>query len=298
MELVDTIVIGGGPAGLSAALLLGRCRRRVIVFDEGRPRNEKSRAVHAYLGLEGIPPLELLSRGREELAKYPSVSFTRAKVTGAAREEPHFKVTLASGDQFLTRTLLVATGIIDKLPTVEGIEQYYGTSVHQCPYCDGWESSDRKLGVLGAGDDAAELALELLIWSPEVTIFLRGESPSEPLIKKLSAKGIVIEAARPLAVYGSEEALAGIQLEGGRRIACEHLFLISTQVQHDSFIEGLGCDLNPEGKADCPFEGSTDVPGLFVAGNASKGLQLALIAAAEGLRAAHEINTYLLDRDG
>lgn len=143
-EVVDAIVVGGGPAGLSGAILLGRCRRSVLVFNEGRPRNQRARRVHAYLGLLDVSPAELLALGKTELSHYPGVAFFHESVGSISREAGTFRVKLRTGREFRSRSLLFfAPGIIDRLPELPGLDEYYGTSVHVCPYCDGWESSDQ-----------------------------------------------------------------------------------------------------------------------------------------------------------
>jgi len=296
-EIVDTIIVGGGPSGLSGALLLGRCRRSVLVFDEGRPRNEKSRAVHAYLGLQDVAPVELLSLGRKELLRYPRVSFFRESVASAVRDGDTFRITLSSGLGFRSRSLLIATGIIDRLPELPGIKEFYGTSIHLCPYCDGWESSDQRIGVFGSGDEAAELALEMLIWSARVVLFIDGDMPNDDLCRTLKRKGVDVIVSPATEFCGSDGVLGGVILQDGRRVECDRIFLVAAQIQQTDLIQRFGFEVTCGGKADCANGGATDIPGLFIAGNAAGGLQLAMVAAAEGLQAAHGINSYLLDLD-
>ena len=296
-EILDAIVVGGGPAGLSGALLLGRCRRRVALFDEGRPRNEASPAVHAFLGHEGIPPLALLERGREEVASYPNVALYKERVVEIQRSEGSFRVFAQSGSEFRARGLLIATGLIDRLPEVEGMEQYYGHSVHQCPYCDGWESADTALAATGSGDNVAELALELLLWSSDVSLFLNGEPPDHDLLAKLKRRGIRLFFSPPAKLMGTGKKISGVELADGTTVPCKALFLVAAQIQHDDFAEKLGSKLVGESKVDCDGEGRTGTPGLFVAGNVTQGLQLAMVAAAEGLKAAAAINDWLMDID-
>lgn len=296
-EILDAIVVGGGPAGLSGALLLGRCRRRVALFDEGRPRNEASPAVHAFLGHEGIPPLALLERGREEIAAYPSVALYQERVVEIQRSEEGFRVFTQSGSEFRARGLLIAAGLIDRLPEVEGIQEYYGHSVHQCPYCDGWESADTALAAMGSGDEAAELALELRLWSADVSLFVDGEPPGRDLLAKLKRRGVPVFFSPPAKLVGQDKEITGVELADGTTVPCEALFLVAAQIQHDDFVEKLGSKLVGESKVDCDGEGRTDTPGLFVAGNVTQGLQLAMVAAAEGLKAAAAINDWLMDVD-
>lgn len=297
VKKVDAIVVGGGPAGLSGAMLLGRCRRSVLVFDEGRPRNEKSRAVHAYLGVHDVAPSELLSRGRKELQNYPRVSFFHESVAGVIHEEDTFRVVLLSGMEFRSRSLLLATGIIDRLPELPGLKDFYGKSIHLCPYCDGWESSGQRIAVMGSGDEAAELALEMLIWSSRIVLFIDGDVPSDGLRQRLAARQVTVEMSAVTGFLGHDGDLRAVTLQDGRQVECDRMFLVASQVQHDDFIQRFGFGITEEGKADCGNGGETGVPGLFIAGNAAKGLQLAMVAAAEGLHAAHGINNFLLSLD-
>ena len=293
----DTIIVGGGPAGLSGALLLGRCRRKVLLFDEGRPRNEASPAVHAFLGHEGIAPLDLLERGRDELARYPNVASYKRRVENIEKEPGFYKVIADDNSEFRSRALLIATGLIDHLPRVDGIEDFYGHSVHQCPYCDGWENAGMTLGAMGAGNQAAELALELLLWSDDVSLFVNGDAPAPELVGKLERRGVKVFADPPVRLAGEAKRLSAVELADGTRVACDALFLLSKQTQHDDFAERLGCELVDGSQVHCDGDGRTSMPGLFVAGNATEGLQLARVAAAEVLKAAAAIYLWLLDSD-
>src|SRR5690242_9270431 len=142
-EILDVIIVGGGPAGLSAALILGRCRRRAVVFDFGEPRNARSRALHGYLTRDGIAPSEFLKIGREQLAPYDTIEFRPGKVAHVKREEGCFTAILESGERVSARTLLLASGVVDELPQIAGFRQFYGVSAHTCPFCDGWEHRDQ-----------------------------------------------------------------------------------------------------------------------------------------------------------
>jgi thioredoxin reductase len=152
---VDVVIAGGGPAGLSAALLLGRCLRSVIVCDAGRPRNERSPAMHGFLGHDGISPADFIQRGRDQLKLYTTISLVSGTIDEVIPEDGSFRVITETGIEWNSRSVLIATGLLDRLPEVPGIERYYGTSVHHCPFCDAWENRGRRIGVVG-GDEAAE----------------------------------------------------------------------------------------------------------------------------------------------
>src|SRR4051812_46886011 len=170
----DVIIVGGGPAGLNAALVLGRCRRSVLVFDSGKPRNGVSRALHGYLSREGISPLELRRLGRDQLSHYPTVEFRDETIVSAKPQENGFEVSTLGGERAYSRQLLLATGRIDAVPEKPGFREFYGRGVYHCPYCDGWEYRDRPLVVYGGAQSAVDLALELLTWSAEVTVCADG----------------------------------------------------------------------------------------------------------------------------
>src|SRR5215470_11970315 len=171
--MFDVIVVGGGPAGLSAALMLGRCRRHVLLCDLRQPRNRRSRALHGYLTRDGVAPSELNNLGRRELAAY-DIELRCTGVTSARREADHFQVALGTGAEEAARYLLIATGVIDDLPAISGFEACYGQSIFHCPYCDGWECRDRRLAAFGRGSKAEGLALALRTWSRDVVLCTNG----------------------------------------------------------------------------------------------------------------------------
>src|SRR6185503_11154078 len=152
-KLFDVIIVGAGPAGLSAAQILGRCRRRVLVCDSGHPRNAASHALHGYLTRDGIAPGEFLEIGRIQLLRYTTVELRSTSVTEARRVNKLFEITLQSGERLTSRKLLLATGVVDDLPLLEGLQGFYGTSVFHCPYCDGWEIRDQPLAIYGRGEN-------------------------------------------------------------------------------------------------------------------------------------------------
>src|SRR6266700_2734250 len=177
--MYDVVIVGAGPAGLSAALWLGRCRRSVLLCDSGQPRNAASQALHGFLTCDGIAPAAFLRLAREQLHQYSSIELREVAVVDARREPDHFTVTLRDQSQVTTRILLCTTGMIDELPPIEGIEPLYGTSVFHCPYCDGWEVRDQPLAIYGRGERGKLLALRLTQWSADLVLCTDGPSDLE-----------------------------------------------------------------------------------------------------------------------
>jgi thioredoxin reductase len=297
-ESYDVIIAGAGPAGLNAALVLGRCRRRVAVFDTGHPRNANSHGVHNFLSRDGIDPHELLRLGREQLAPYSSVTMRQVGVTDARRLDGHFAVTLADGTRLTARKLVLATGVVDDIPDVPGVRELYGRCVHHCPYCDGWEHRDQALAIYGKGHDGAGLALELLCWSHDLVLCTDGDGNlSEKDRERLRIHGIGVREERITCLRGENGNLACIEFEGGETLARDAMFFSTPQSQHSDLPARLGCEFTADGAVRTDSHEATNVPGLYVIGDASRRAQFAIIAAAEGAIAATAINTRLLEED-
>jgi thioredoxin reductase len=291
--VLDVIIVGAGPAGLSAALMLGRCRRRVLVCDCQQPRNRASRGLHGYLTRDGIEPLELLRLGREELCRY-DIEVLCARVVGAVRDDEHFEVMLESGLRRTARTLLLATGVRDRLPAVPGLEECYGISVHHCPYCDGWESRDKKLVVFGRHGAAAGLALSLKTWSDDVTICSNGKAAIGLVHRRqLSAHDIHIHETRIVRLEHADGYVRSIVFASGESLPCDAVFFATGQSPQSDLTDRFGCKLTRAGSVKTDHLGQTHVPGLYVVGDASRDVQFAIVAAAEGAKAAVAINKAL-----
>ncbi len=217
--MLDCIIVGGGPAGLSAALILGRCRRRVLVCDAGRPRNLRAAAMHGFLTRDGIAPLDLLSIAREQLTAYPDVEVRTAEVTNAQFADGAFQIGLKTGEQFTSRTLILATGVTDELPQVVGLDQLYGKSVFHCPYCDGWEWRERPLAVYGRGDSGAGLTATLSNWSRDLVLCTDGPHElSDEKQRALVEIGAKIITDRIERLEGEAGQLKSIYFVGDRRL--------------------------------------------------------------------------------
>ena len=295
----DVVIVGAGPAGLSAALILGRCRRSVVVFDTGRPRNASSHALHGYLTRDGIEPSEFLRLSRQELGKYQTVSVRDEEVTAAdCRPGEGFVVTLASGETVASRKLLLATGVVDNLPDIPGFRELYGRSLFHCPYCDGWELCDRPIAIYGRGARGVGLSLELTAWSRDLVLCTDGPGEIEPDDRaRLERNGIAVREDRVSRLESSVGKLSAIVFDTGARLERHALFFTTGQYQRSDLLERLGCHFNDKGTVRTGKYETTHLPGLFVAGDASRAVQWVVVAAAEGAEAAFAINTDLLKED-
>ena len=293
---VDIAVVGGGAAGLSAALVLARARRRVMVIDASSPRNGPAAHMQGFLSRDGLPPSELLALGREEIRAYGGLlcegTVGRIVNTGAG-----FDVELSDGNALSARRLLLATGLRDDLPDIPGLQERWARDVLHCPYCHGYEVRDRKLGVLGGSPAAVRYAQIVRQWSEDVVYLTPRETlvPSERI--QLAARGIAIAEGNAQRVLVDDDQLTGVELDGGRTIACEALFVPPRFVPHNELLVGLGCELDPVGWPTTDDTGLTTVPGVWVAGNLSDPRAQVITAAGEGSAAAIAINADLVEED-
>ncbi|HEX6818697.1 MAG TPA: NAD(P)/FAD-dependent oxidoreductase [Ktedonobacterales bacterium] len=295
----DIVIVGAGPAGLSAALVLGRCRRNVLVCDSGHPRNAASHGVHCFLSRDGIKPHELLRLGREELRPFECVTLReRCHVSDASVAGDGFIVTLESGSHVTCRKLLLATGVVDDVPRIPGFGETYGSCVHHCPYCDGWEHRDRVIAIYGAGHSGAGLSLELTQWSDSVRLCTDGDTSLSQRDRALLARhDIPVYEERIVCLDESDGHLHAIQFADGTKLPCDAMFFSLLEHQRSDLPAKLGCTFTPDGAVMTNQNEATNVPGLYVAGDASRRAQFAIVAAAEGAMAAEAINRSLLRDD-
>lgn len=294
----DCLIVGGGPAGLSGALMLGRCRRSVLLCDAGRPRNAQSAGLHGYLTRDGIRPTEFLQLANKEVRQYPTVEFHQGEIVDVKRTPAGYTATDAGGRQFSARKLLLATGVVDELPRIEGLHELYGRSVHHCPYCDAWEWRDQPLAVHGRGEAGSALALALTVWTDDVVLCTDGPSGlSEKEEENLTRAGIEVREDPVARLEGRDGLLERVVFLEGEPLPRRALFFCSAQHQRSDLAAKLGARFNDKGAVDTGTCESTNVPGLYVAGDSSKEAQFVIVAAAEGAEAGMAINKALLKDD-
>jgi len=285
--LFDVIIIGAGPAGLSAALCLGRCRRHVLICDSGRPRNASSHGIHGLLTHEGLAPAEFLRLGREQLGLYPTIEYRSMAIIDATRETNSFTVTLADHQRARSRALLLATGVVDELPPIAGIEEFYGTSVFNCPFCDGWEVRDQPLAVYGSGKQGWDLALQLLPWSRDLVLCTDGPGGLNARERGiLLSRNIVLREERLAGLRGADGQLEQILFATGELLARHALFFRTKTYQQIDLAANLGYDASSE------EDPKTIVPGLYLAGDVF-GSHWVAGAVADGAEVAMTIHADL-----
>jgi thioredoxin reductase len=300
MDSYDVVVVGGGAAGLSAALMLARARRSVLVVDAGEPRNAPAAGVHGFLSRDGISPAELTRIARDEVRGYGGHVVDGRAVAGA-RDGDGFAVTLGDGSVVGCRKLLVTTGLVDELPDVPGVRERWGRDVLHCPYCHGWENRDQAIGILATGPFAVHQALMFRQWTPDVILLVHTQpDPDEADAERLDARGIRTALGEVTALEVHEDRLTGARLRDGRVIPLQALVVAPRFTARSDFLATLGLEPTPHPQGAfiaADPSGLTAVPGVWVAGNVSDLRAQVLAAAAGGAAAAVAINTELIEED-
>lgn len=292
----DVTVVGGGPAGLSAALWLARYLHKVVVIDSGDPRNWETRGINGFLGHQGIRSPELRAIGREEGAEY-GVEFLSGIVDTAENETGElFSIQLRDETVIESRRILLAIGIKDVWPAIPGLGDCYGETVHVCPDCDGYETRDKKTVVVGRGRKAVGMALALTTWTKQIVICSNGQPPdiSQKLLDQLKALNIPVLDQSITCVLSKDKEIRGLELEGGMSLDCERLYFAIGQFPADDLGAQLGCKRDELGRLVVDARNHTSVKNVYAAGDVAGGVQLAIVAAASGAVAASAIHHSLL----
>ncbi len=290
----DVVIVGGGAAGLSAALVLGRARRTVAVVDAGSPRNAPAEHLHGFLSRDGMPPSELLSVGRAEVAVY-GVEVLEDSVVGV---DFGFYVRLASGATLKARRVLFATGLRDELPDLPGIKERWGRDVHVCPYCHGWEVRDQPIGVIGTSAMSVHHALLIQRWSDDVVYFPQSFEPSPTEATQLAAVGVRLVPGEVAGVEVSDDRVTGVRLDSGEVVPRSAVFLRPPfGSPADPLLHALECEFDETGFVRTDASGRTTAWGIWAAGNVADQRAAVITAAGDGFAAAVAINTDLLEED-
>ncbi|MEU4807380.1 NAD(P)/FAD-dependent oxidoreductase [Actinosynnema sp. NPDC023587] len=293
----DAVVIGAGAAGLNAALLLARARRRVAVVDNGQPRNAPAAHMHGFLSRDGMPPAAFLEAGRAEAVGYGAVMVDAAVETSLPADGGGFTALLDNGGTLHARSLVVATGLRDELPEIPGVHDRWGRDVVHCPYCHGYEFRDQAIGVLGTSPGAVFHAQMLRQWSPDVVLFAHTLDLSAEDRERLDARGIVVVEGSVAAVAVQDDAVRGVELADGSSVPRSGVFVVPRMVPRDALLRGLGCAVGEDGWVSVDRHGQTSVPGVWAAGNVIDPRAQVVTSAGMGSAAGFALNIDLVQRD-
>jgi len=294
----DVVIVGAGPAGLSAALVLGRACRKVLLCDNETPRNWASKAIYGFLTRDGMTPADFRKAARLELQRYRNITRAKAEVSDVRKlEDGTFEVRVAQRT-VRSRKLLIATGVVDQLPEIAGIEAFFGTSVFQCPYCDGWELRGAPVAVYGKAQSALEIARSLTGWTDDIALCTHGRTTLSAGDRHSLHRNNIRIFEKPItALRGVGGKLEAIEFQDGGVLERSALFFDTTCTGRSKLAVSLGCQFNRRGGIRCGQYEATSVAGVFVAGNVVKDVQLSIVAAGEGARAAFGINRALTRED-
>jgi len=292
----EVVVIGAGPAGLSAALNLVRARRMTHVLDSNRPRNAATFLAHGFVTRDGIPPLELRRLGREELEAYPEASFEKALVTSVTRSADGFEVAFGA-TSVTAQAIVISTGLSEKFPALPSLRQFYGTTIHSCVECDAYEYADKPIALIGETDDLAERAIVISQWSRDLIVFTNGVGVvTDAEEAALVSRGIRVDRREIADVAGDRTGLTGVTLADGETVPRVAAFVRPIYSPNLAYVSSLGLDTDADGYVVVDGSGRTSVPGVYAAGDStSPGPQQLIVAAGAGAKVAAALNRDLLN---
>ncbi len=292
-EDFEVAIVGGGPAGLSAALVLGRCLRRVVLFEGGEHRNAAARIVHGFMTRDGVAPEELRRLALAEIAGYRTVDIRRGQVTAASREDRSFRLEIAGGRTVRCQVLLLATGLCDVLPEIPGARALFGERLFHCPYCDGWELRGQPLAAIAQPDDrGGQFGLVLSQWTSDLVLFGSAGKLSAEMSSRLAVRGVPVDDRRPVALERDGDGVR-VRLADGNSLWRRAVFFHLGAYQRSDLARSLGARMDEQGGVDVDRKCATSVDGLYVAGDSSRDVLQAVVAAGEGAAAAVAINARL-----
>ncbi len=297
MTIFDCMVIGAGPAGLSASLTLGRARRKIAVLDDGTNRNRVTQESHGFITRDGIKPQEFKELGFDEVKKYPSVSIFKTTVIEIIKvpTTERFKVKTKDGHEYLTEKIILATGVQEIFPAIPAIKSYYGKSLFSCPYCDGWELRDKPLVIMAEQEDQAlHMAKLVYNWSKDLVVVTNGKEMSTEGVEQLQRRGIRVMTEPILNLHGEDGYLEQIEFKSGDIITRTGGFVLPSFYRPNKFVEQIGCELTELGAAVTDGFGRTSIKNIYIAGETENvGPSSLLLAAADGSKAAFAVNADL-----
>ncbi|MBD2076839.1 NAD(P)/FAD-dependent oxidoreductase [Phormidium sp. FACHB-592] len=297
-DVFDVIIVGGGPSGLTTALMLGRACKRVLVCDAGKPRNQVAHAAHGFFSRDGISPAELLQIGREQLRPYDGVEIQVGEVVDAQKLGDRFQVTLGDGNQFVGRKLLLATGMKDSLPAIDGFAELWGSSIFHCPYCHGWEVRDQPLAIYGKGEVGLEMTFMLTNWSRDLVLCSDGPAAlTHEQRQQLSDWGVQLREEKITRLEYQDEKLTGIVFTNNEVLPRHGILLRPPSYQHSHLATKLGCKFGSNDIVQVDESKQTSIPGLYAVGDVSSPYSQIAVAVASGTIAAVAINRTLTEEN-
>ncbi|CAH1059253.1 NAD(P)/FAD-dependent oxidoreductase [Paenibacillus pseudetheri] len=294
----DCVIIGGGPAGLNAALVLGRARKSVVVMDEGRARNRVTRKTHGFLTRDPISPSEFRQIAKEQISAYPSVTFAEDTAISITGTNGDFQITTVQGQTFHSKKVLFAIGMKDLPMDIKGLSDVYGKSAFICPYCDGWELRDQPLVVIVKGADATHMAQVLSGWTKKITICTNGSDDlTDAQREELNQHNIPVYDSPIQSIKSDNGMVQQVMLKDGTSIVCTGIFFRPKLMIGADLLQAIGCELTETGTVIVDNLGKTNVPGVYSAGDAATHLHQAIIAASMGSLAGVGINNELNEEE-